>query len=99
MITTTATQIATMPAGGRFLRAVPYSSPMLKSDAESGAVGGEETATSEGGAGGWTGTEGSDMSAPTLEIVQRTAAQVVGQFEWGSLTNLIWRRTTTVLPT
>src|SRR5260370_18995829 len=29
--TTTTRQIATMPAGGRLLRAVPYSSPILKS--------------------------------------------------------------------
>src|SRR5260370_22917041 len=45
MATTTARPIATMPAGGRLLRAVPYSSPMLKSVCSAGPL-------SEAGGGG-----------------------------------------------
>src|SRR5438445_2744873 len=52
--TTTARQIATMPAGGRLLRAVPYSSPILKSVCSCGVEDGC-------GAGGGGVDDGLDM--------------------------------------
>src|SRR5258708_17466258 len=53
IVTTTAIQIATMPAGGRLLRAVPYSSPISKSVCRSGEL---------SGAGGGGVGDGLDMA-------------------------------------
>src|SRR5260370_6499329 len=49
--TTTTRQIATMPEGGRLLRAVPYSSPILKSVCSVGVGVGVEDGCGAGGGG------------------------------------------------